>query len=624
LPAKTAANYLAAAVFFGLLLLSNIASAADANPLRPADRSSPRATLSLFVSSVDDVYKGAIDIIRDYAASDRLYMTADERRRMFENRYRALPAVQSLDTSHLFPAVQQIVSIERAIQLKEILDRIGVPSLDTVPDRDEMARTGAKRWRIPDTEIDLVLMESRPHQGEYLVSADTVDRLPEFYERVHDLPYLPGPAQQLSDIYRSVSGNHAATIYEINANSPAGLDRIVPTRWMVSLPPWLKARVVDVAIWQWLGLAFGLLVSALIIFAAYRVALRFKRRRGDNVTGPGWYSLLTPLAIVIVAQGLIPILCLILRIGSNPRVVIAVGQTVAEFAGTAWIAVIGAGLLGETIARSEHLARSSLDSQLIRLSARFLGILVAVGLLMQGATELGFPAYSVLAGLGVGGLAIALAARDSLANFLGSVLIMFEKPFRVGHLIRVSGSEGTVEEVGFRSTRIRTADNSLISLPNNTVVNATVENLSLRAMRRQRMIVQLSCDASSEQMNEFTQGIEQILTDHPLTKKDNFHVRFNDFGENSLNFLVVFFLEVSTYADELREREQILYDIMALTQKIGVEFASSTRPLQVEIMPKSAAGVVEASMVDAAANTEAPPPRAANVPERERSAQTAD
>src|SRR5262249_36537275 len=143
----------------------------------------------------------------------------------------------------------------------------------------------------------------------------------------------------------------------------------------------------------------------------------------------------------------------------------------------------------------------------------------AVGLLMQGATELGFPAYSVLAGLGVGGLAIALAARDSLANFLGSVLIMFEKPFRVGQIIRVSGSEGTVEEVGFRSTRIRTPDNSLISIPNNVVVNATVENLSLRPRRRQRMIVQITYDASAEQMSQFVEGIEQILTDHPLTKK---------------------------------------------------------------------------------------------------------
>jgi hypothetical protein len=110
------------------------------------------------------------------------------------------------------------------------------------------------------------------------------------------------------------------------------------------------------------------------------------------------------------------------------------------------------------------------------------------GLLMEGANELGFPAFSVLAGLGVGGLAVALAASDSLANLLGSVLLMFEKPFRVGHRIRLSGSEGVVEDVGFRSTRIRTADNSLISIPNNAVVNETVENLTLRRMFRQRLL----------------------------------------------------------------------------------------------------------------------------------------
>ena len=119
---------------------------------------------------------------------------------------------------------------------------------------------------------------------------------------------------------------------------------------------------------------------------------------------------------------------------------------------------------------------------------RFVGIAIAIGFLIQGAYELGFPAYSVLAGLGVGGLAVALAARDSLANLLGSMLIMIEKPFRVGHFVKVAGAEGTVEDVGFRSTRIRTSDNSLISIPNNSVVNATVENLSLRLMRRQRLL----------------------------------------------------------------------------------------------------------------------------------------
>ena len=131
---------------------------------------------------------------------------------------------------------------------------------------------------------------------------------------------------------------------------------------------------------------------------------------------------------------------------------------------------------------------------------RFFGIVIAIGLLIQGADELGFPAYSVIAGLGVGGLAVALAARDSLANLLGSVLIMFEKPFRVGHRIRVTGNEGTVEDVGFRSTWIRTPDNSLISIPNNSVVNATVENLTLRKMLRQRLVLQVTYDTPRERL----------------------------------------------------------------------------------------------------------------------------
>ena len=221
---------------------------------------------------------------------------------------------------------------------------------------------------------------------------------------------------------------------------------------------------------------------------------------------------------------------------------------------------------------------------------RFAGILVAIGFLIRGADELGFPAYSVLAGLGVGGLAVALAARDSLANLLGSMLIMFEKPFRVGHVIRVAGSEGTVEDVGFRSTRIRTADNSLISIPNNAVVNATVENLSLRQARRQRFFVQITYDTPREKVEALADGIKQLITDHPLANQSNFQVRFNNFSESSLDILVIFHLNVVDYTAELKEREEILLQIMGLAAEIGVEFAFPTRTLYVEnpsVTPRS-------------------------------------
>ena len=117
-----------------------------------------------------------------------------------------------------------------------------------------------------------------------------------------------------------------------------------------------------------------------------------------------------------------------------------------------------------------------------------------------------------------------LAARDSFVNLFGSVLIMFEKPFRVGQRIRLSGSDGVVEDVGFRSTRIRTMDNSLISIPNNTVVNAMVENITQRTMFRQRLLVQVTNDTPRDRLDALLDGIRQLLAEHPATKKDNFHV----------------------------------------------------------------------------------------------------
>jgi MscS family membrane protein len=166
---------------------------------------------------------------------------------------------------------------------------------------------------------------------------------------------------------------------------------------------------------------------------------------------------------------------------------------------------------------------------------------------------------------------------------------MVEKPFRVGHLIKVSGTVGRVEDVGFRSTRVRTLENSLISIPNNAVVNATVENLSARMRFRQRLVIQLTYGTAAEKLQAFALGLEQLLTDHPTTLKDNFHVRFNDLGESSLNFLVMFHLIVEDYAEELKERELILYQIVALAKTVGVEFAFPSRTLYVETAPTAIA-----------------------------------
>ena len=578
-----------------IIAFSNAVNAAEVNPLQPVDTSSPRATLQGFISTMDNIYLGMRDLFQEYEASGRLYLTPDERRKQIDVLSTSLRALRALDLSDIPPVLRDTSGAERALQLKEILDRIELPAFESIPDREAMTRAASKRWRLPGTEIDVALIEAGPRSGEYLVSAETVGRLPEFYERVKNLSYKPGPAAELSGAYRRISPGAATTIYDAYLRSPVGLEFIVPIRWMLALPAWANARIASLASWQWLGLIGGIGLCLGLIYWTTRL-LAFLGRRGTEGSAYGWPSAMMPLALILVSAVLMPLFLLILRIGGAPRLVITFVLTSALYASGAWLSMIGANYLADALVTSEHLRQRSLDSQLIRLALRFIGLAIAIGILIQGAYELGFPAYSVLAGLGVGGLAVALAARDSLANLLGSILIMIEKPFRVGHYVRVGSAEGTVEEVGFRSTRIRTPDNSVISIPNNSVVNASVENVSLRSMRRQRFLVQVTYDTPRAKLEELVAGINRLIADHPMANKDNINVRFNDFGESSLNILVFFYLETAAYSLELQTREEILLRIIELAHKLDIEFAFPTRTLVIDGASEVDADKVGASL----------------------------
>jgi MscS family membrane protein len=191
---------------------------------------------------------------------------------------------------------------------------------------------------------------------------------------------------------------------------------------------------------------------------------------------------------------------------------------------------------------------------------------------------------------------VALAARDTLANLLGSMLIMIEKPFRVGHVVRAASAEGTVEYVGFRSTRIRTADNSLISIPNDSLINATIENLSLRAMRRQRLVIQVTYETPRGKLEELVAGVTRLLAEHPITNKANINVRLNDLGESSLNILANFYLETTNYSEEIEAREEIILHIMDLAKQLNIAFAFPTRTLVIETTSRTTADPQQAPL----------------------------
>jgi MscS family membrane protein len=569
------------ALFLAPVPAARAAEAADPNPLHVADMSSPRATLEAFLAATDTIYTRWADLLVDYFNTGTLYLSAEQQKAL-RNAVAEVPrGIRVLDLSSVPPILHDTLGIERAVQLREVLDRIALPSPEDIPDAAAMAARPTKRWRLPNTEIEFVQIQDGPRAGDYVLSPDTVERLPEFYQRVKDIPYKPGPAGRLAETYHRFAPGSTGTLYDIFIASPVGLSFIIPLRWMLAWPSWTHWAVGGMAVWQWAGLVLGGLFAWALLWLTHRLAVHLAREPEDEPRQRG-HTLPLPIGILIVAGLLSPKLCRLLHISGTPRILIAVLETTVQYLSLAWLGLVVCALAGEIIVGAEKLGIRSLDGQLIRLASRLFGAVVAIGCLIRGADELGIPAYSVLAGLGVGGLAVALAAKDSLANLLGSMLIMFEKPFRVGHYIRVGGTEGTVENVGFRSTRIRTLDNSLVSIPNDSVINTTVENLSLRPKRRQRFTVGVTYDTPRDRLEAFIDGIRAVILEHPLADKDTIQISFFSLADSSLDILLIFHLLVTTQATELTARHEILMGIVALAERMGVAFAFPTRTVVIE------------------------------------------
>ena len=198
--------------------------------------------------------------------------------------------------------------------------------------------------------------------------------------------------------------------------------------------------------------------------------------------------------------------------------------------------------------------------------------------------NLGYNVTSILAGLGLGGLAVALAAKDTLSNIFGSLVILFDRPFVVGDWIHFDKVEGTVESIGFRSTQIKTFYDSVISVPNFTIANAQIDNMGKRKFRRTRFTLGITYSTPPEKIQSFIKEIQNIIQKHPKTKKDYYQVSFSGYADSSLNIFVNFFLQVANWNEELQFRQDVFLEILKLAQTLQVEFAFPSQSLYIEKM----------------------------------------
>jgi len=225
---------------------------------------------------------------------------------------------------------------------------------------------------------------------------------------------------------------------------------------------------------------------------------------------------------------------------------------------------------------------SSLDDQLVPFIAKTLKIFIIITGVLVVAQNMGYSISGLIASLGIGGIAVAMAARDTIANVFGSIMILVDRPFTVGDWIKTDEFEGIVEEVGFRSTRIRTFGKTLVNVPNSTMANMVIDNIDARPKRRVKMRIGLTYDSSPEKIQAAIDGIEHLLANHIGVDQDFYLVKFDTFEDSSLSIFLYYFTKTTHWEEYLQVRQEVNMQIMKLLESLELEFAFPTRTVHLE------------------------------------------
>jgi MscS family membrane protein len=253
----------------------------------------------------------------------------------------------------------------------------------------------------------------------------------------------------------------------------------------------------------------------------------------------------------------------------------------AAFVGFFWILLRLVAMAGVSVQSSSWAATHPGLRSLVPLGVRIGRIAVVAVAIIAVLAEFGYAVTSLLAGLGIGGLAVALAGQKTVENLFGAFSIGIDQPFVVGDTIRVDGVEGVVEAIGLRSTRIRTYDRSVVSLPNGKLAEMRIESLSARDRLRLACVVALVHGTTAAQLRSVLTAIEASLRASPRTRQEDVVVCFRALAEQALEVEVMTSFATTDWAEFRGLREQVLLGIMEAVEQAGTAFAFPTRTVHV-------------------------------------------
>ena len=350
------------------------------------------------------------------------------------------------------------------------------------------------------------------------------------------------------------------------------------------LPNWAQRKFFGIALWQlvpaFLFILSGLLLKKVSDFLFERKIIPLLEKTPFAIDDGLARAASAPLGYVFVLIGFAGAFA-VLPLPREPDVGTFVFGAMKVLAGgiLVWFLFRAVDAVVGSLAGYAERSESKLDDQLLPLIRRALKATIAVVCFLWVVQLLGYSVSSLLAGLGIGGLAVALALQDTLANFFGSVFIFLDRPFTVGDWIKVAGTEGTVEQIGFRTTRIRTWPATVVSIPNKTMANEVVDNWSTMPKRRVVQTIGVTYETRATQMRKAVAAIRAILEGDDGVDQEFMLIRFTDFGEFSLNIMVYYFTTDVTWDAHLATKERINLAIMKALEELGLSIAFPTQTI---------------------------------------------
>ena len=501
-------------------------------PLAPPDTSSPRATLESFRENMRLAFEDAY----------RLGVPLDRQDRLALGR-----VVETMDTSELPPVRAERSAVEAALMLNDVLDRVSLPDAADIPDRAAMAALppGDPRvWRVPGTEIAIARVGEGNRAGEYLIAPETIARAFEFYQLAQNMPYKAGAMEGL---FRRISREPGPNI---------------PAAWIRALPEWMMKRFDGQAIWKWIAMFITAGAYLLLVYAAHRVT---SPRGGERR-----YWLRVALALL-----LLPVTAAFRTFYEDDLLIVGPAYVIVDDVIVMLFYVIWA------VARPESRWGGGGDDNFepeVRDAdpgcELHQGVLLrdrAIVLIAVGLSKLGVPLAAVIASLGVGGVAFALAAGPTLQNLIAGITLYLDKPVRVGQFCQFGDVLGTVESVGLRSVRIRRWGGNLLSIPNAQFIEQQLDNYADARNIWIRERLRMRHETTPQQLAYVLAKIREMLFAHPKILLPR--VRLIGLGDDALTVEVLCYTDTGVWAEWHAIREDLFLRVLEIVDASGTRLA---------------------------------------------------